>query len=285
MFWKRRGGGAPRRRPRVSGPLAERTGVPAGTSLTDTVRLERGLSRAAAISRIADELKRRGEEIVELFKEVSSPEGRAVLPIYLRRNEEDVFVEVQTDAWEKRTVDDVLRAAAVLRASEYSGAVLEVLGAYPVPEEVRFLGGHSPAALLQLDLFLRDDPREAETCAEGFRGAAERHWGMKPGYEPEGLPLIEALLKAAIHDAGDGQLPPILDALVRGYGCYAGEILRRHAAQPGSWCTSVDWGEGPVLEFRGATADPVGKARAFLENGPDDSVAYYVSYAMSELNS
>jgi hypothetical protein len=39
-----------------------------------------------------------------------------------------------------------------------------------------------------------------------------------------------------------------------------------------------------LIEFPSATADPIGKARAFLEEGPEDSVAYYVAYALEELN-
>jgi hypothetical protein len=46
----------------------------------------------------------------------------------------------------------------------------------------------------------------------------------------------------------------------------------------------ADWGEDLVLEFPNVTADPIGKARAFLENGPEDSAAYYVSYVLEELN-
>lgn len=291
MFWRRRKRKAPegetlRARPRVAGPLADRAGDSAERPLAETIKLERGLSRAAAISRAAEELRRRGEEVVELFKEVSSPTGQAVLPIYLRRGEEDVFVEVQADAWEEKTVSAALRTTAVLRSSEYSSAVIEVLSVYTVPEEVRYLCGRSPAALFQLDLVLSDDLERPEACAEGFRSAAERHWGLNLAYEPEELPLIEELLIAALAEGyGEGQHAPILDALARGLGCYAGEILRRHASPQGSWRDVVVWGEDLMVDFPEVTADPIGKTRAFLENGPEDSVAYYVSYAIEELKS
>ncbi len=291
MFWRRRTRKTPesetlRARPRATGPLADRAEGSAEGSLAETVKLERGLSRAAAISRVAEELRRRGEEVVELFKEVSSPTGQAVLPIYLRRGGEDVFVEVQADAWEEKTVSAVLRNAAVIRSSEHSDAVLEVLSVYPVPEEVRYLCGRSPAALFQLDLVLSDDPERPETSAEGFRRAAERHWGLNLAYEPEELPLIEELLIAALDEGSGGgrRHAPVLDALARGLGCYAGEILRRQTSPQGSWHKVVDWGEDLVVEFPDATADLIGKARAFLENGSEDSVAYYVSYAIEELN-
>ena len=82
-----------------------------------------------------------------------------------------------------------------------------------------------------------------------------------------------------------GTRVPVLDALVRTFGCYTGEVLRRHAAPPGLWRSEAVWGEEVlVVEFPDATADPIGKARAFLENGPEDSAAYYVSYALKELN-
>ena len=65
---------------------------------------------------------------------------------------------------------------------------------------------------------------------------------------------------------------------MRGFGCYAGEVLRRHAEPRSGWRSATGWGEEDfVVEFPEATADPVGKARAFFKKGPEDSVAYYVS--------
>ena len=229
-------------------------------------------------------MRRCGEEVVELFKEISPPAGKAVLPIYLRRDGEKVFVEVETGPWEGRTVEGVLRIAAVLRGSEHSDATLEVLGAYPVPEEVSYFCGRSPAALFQLDLVPYDDLENPGACAESFRSAAERHWDLKLDYDPGELPLVEELLLAAFEDAESGARAPVLDALVHGLGCYIGETVRRHAAPQGSWRPAMVWGEGVVLEFPGLDADPIGEARAFLESGTEDSVAYYVTYALEELN-
>ncbi len=286
MFWRRREQGTSGVRARVSGPLAEPGRDQSDLTPLQTIKLERGAPRAASISRIAEELGRRGEEIVELFKEVVSPTGaRAVFPIHLRRGEEDIFVEVETGAWETKTINGVLRTAAVLHGSEYSGAAFEVLGAYPVPYLVRHFSGRSPAALLQLRLLLREDPRDASNNAEAFREAAGSHWNMDLNYDPGELPLIEELLLPALNERTEsGERVPVLDALVRGYGCYAGEVLRCHTTPHSSWRLVVDWGEGLVVEFPDATADPIGKARAFLENGPEDSVAYYVSYVIEELN-
>src|SRR5829696_6636856 len=285
MFWRRRGREVYEERQRVSGPLGDPVGPAAARPLSETIEIEPGAPRPASISRVAEELGRRGEEVVELFKEVVSPAGgRAVLPLYLRRGGEETFLEVETGLWGRETVEAVLKSAAVLRGSEYPDATFEVLGAYPVPYEIRFFCGRSPAALLQLALVRRDDPGYAEACSEGFRTVAERHWGLDLDYDPGGLPRVERLLLSSLGQReGGGARVPILDALVRGFGCYLGEILRRRAASQGSWRHATDWGEGLVLEFPEVTADPVGEARAFLENGSEDSAAYYVSYALKEL--
>src|SRR5215203_840737 len=263
MFWRRRGREVYEERQRVSGPLADPVQPPAARPLSETIEIEPGAPRPASISRVAEELGRRGEEVVELFKEVVSPAGgRAVLPLYLRRAGEDTFAEVETGPWERETVEGVLKMTAVLRGSKYSEATFEVLGAYPVPYEVRFFCGRSRAALLQLDLLRRDDPGYAEACSEGFRTVAERYWGLHLDYDPEGLPRVEEELLSTLSErTGGGARVPILDALVRGFGCYLGEILRRRAASHGTWRHATDWGEGLVLEFPEVTADPVGEAR------------------------
>src|ERR687885_957444 len=232
MFWRRRQRETPADRSATSGPLAEdlREEFPTQRPFAETIEVERGAPRAASITRVAEELRRRGEEVAELFKEVTSPAGQTVLPIYLKRGSEDVFVEVETGPWDEKAVDNVLRTAAVLRGSEHSDATFEVLGAYPVPEEIRYFCGRSPAALLQLDLIHYDDPKDAKACAEAFRITAKRHWGLDLDYDPEELPLIEELLLAALgegSESNDGHVP-ILDELVRGLGCYVGEIIRRH---------------------------------------------------------
>ena len=295
FFWRRRGRGVNEKRQRdASSPLAgtpqpkqQTSGaeIPPGEPVTGTVALELDEPRPAAILRVAEELKGRGERVVGLFEEITSPRGRAVLPIRLRREpDEDVFVEVVTVPWDRRTVEGLLRSAAVLRGSELNDATLEVLSAYPVPDEVGFFSGRSAAALFQLDLFDRDDARRPEDCAAAFVEAAARHWGLSLDYDPEGLPLVEERLLAALAErTGDGKSPPILDALAGCLGCRVGETLCRHAATEGSWRTAAEWAQGPVVEFPNIVADPIGKSRAFLNNGPDDSGAFYVTYALREL--
>jgi len=286
VFWKRRERETFGGWPIVAGPLAKPPEPPAARALAQILEIERDVPRAVSISRVAEELRWRGEEVVELFKEVTSPARRAVLPIHLKRGGEDIFIEVQTSPWERKAIRSVLKTTAVLRHSKYSDATLEVLGAYPVPEEVSYFCGLSPAALFQLDLVYYEDLERAEDRAEAFRVAAERYWGLNFDYGLEGLSLIEDLLLAALEEGGprDGSHAPVLDALVCGFGCYVGEVLRRQATPQGSWRSTTHWDEGLVVEFPGATADPIGKARAFLASGPEDSAAYYVSYALEELN-
>ena len=253
---------------------------------TGRIELERDAPRPVAIQYAAEELSRRGDRVVELFKEVNSPHGRANLAIHLLRGsepEESVFVEVATGPWGEDAVRNAARTAAILRGSDHAEATLEFLSAYPLPGEVRFFQESSAAALFQLDLFHGDDLREPEACAEAFRETANRHWGLNLEYETEELPLIEELLTAALNEGSEDSRPPILRPLVHGLGCYVGETLRRHSPQPGSWYRAEEWGEEIVLEFPDLVADPIGQARAFLENGPEDSLAFYADYVLGEL--
>src|SRR5919202_164933 len=75
MFWSRRRSETPGGREELPGPLADAPRSPAPRPLAETIEIERDASRAAAISRVAEELRRRGEEVVELFEEISSSTG------------------------------------------------------------------------------------------------------------------------------------------------------------------------------------------------------------------
>ena len=244
------------------------------------IQIDRDAARPATILRVAGELEERGDEILELFKEIRSPLGQVVLPIHLLREGRDLFVEIETTPWDGKMVEEAANKAAVLRNSEHAEAGLEILSAYPVPREAEFLCGRSPAALLQLDL-LRVDLDEPQASAGLFREVASRHWGVDLAYETGYLPLVEQLLLAALD--GEDEPPPILEALVGGLGSFVGETIRRNAGQPGYWRPADDWGDGPLLELDAFVLDPIGKARAFLEEGPDDSVAFYADYVLDQL--
>jgi hypothetical protein len=122
-----------------------------------------------------------------------------------------------------------------------------------------------------------DDPKGS---AEIFREVASRHWGVDLDYETGYLPLVEELLRAALDEDED---PPILDALVYGLGCFLGETIRRSAGFPSSWRPDEEWGEGAVIELEAFVLDPIGKSRAFLREGPEDSVAFYADYVIEQL--
>src|ERR671916_1547352 len=181
----------------------------------DPIQVERDAPRPATILRVAGELEERGGRIIELFKEIESPLGRVVLPIYLRQDDRDIFVEVATGPWDDRKSGEALDKAAILRSSEYARAGLEILSGYPVPPEVEFYFGTSPAALLQLDLARLTWDRP-EVCAGLFREVGSRHWGVDLAYEPEYLPLVEELLISAL-EADEAQgVPPVSAGLVAG---------------------------------------------------------------------
>jgi hypothetical protein len=270
MFW-RDGGETPE-----SGQEAREE--PAGP-----IRIERDAPRPATILRVAGELEERGGKILELFKEIESPLGRVVLPIYLRQDESDFFVEVETGPWEGRKPQEAVERAAILRGSEYAEAGLEVLSAYPVPPEVEFFFGRSPAALLQLDL-LRITPDRPEASAGRFREVGSNHWGVDLDYEPEYLPLVEELLLAALEGDEAQIATPLSDGLVVGLGCFLGETIRRNVSPEGAWLPPEEWGEGPVVEVEDFVLDPVGKARAFLEQGPEESLAFYADYVLEQVD-
>ena len=263
----------------ISGGGTPEEGVEAQDEHTAPIEIGRDAPRPATILRVASDLEERGGEIQELFKEIRSPWGQVVLPIHLLEGGRSLFVEVETEPWEPRAVEEAIAKVAVLRNSQHAEAGLEILSAYPVPREVRFFFGRSPAALFQLDL-AQVSLADPEESAGLFREVASRHWSVDLDYETGYLPLVEELLMAALDEEGS---PPILDALVVGLGCFVGETIRRNAGVSGSWRADAEWGEGPVLELGGLDLDPIGKARAFLQDGPEDSVAFYAEYILEQL--
>ncbi|MDQ4127561.1 MAG: hypothetical protein M3151_06390, partial [Actinomycetota bacterium] len=216
------------------------------------------------------------------FKEVSSPYGEVVLPIHLRQGGRDFFLEVATAPWDRRSMNEALERAAVLRGSEHAGAGLELVSAYPVPPEVEFFFGRSPAALLQLDL-LRVTPDRPEASAGLFKQVGSRHWGVELDYESGYLPLVEELLVAALEGDEDHPDPPVSEGLAVGLGCFLGETIRRNAGLRGSWHPAEEWGEGPLVEVGDFVLDPVGKALAFLNEGQEESLAFYADYVLEQL--
>jgi hypothetical protein len=247
------------------------------------IQLTPDAPRPATILQVAGELEERGGRILELFKEIRSPLGRVVLPIHLLKDEKAFFVEVTTGPWDERSEREVAERAAVLRNSEHADAELELFSAYPVPENLRFFCGRSPAALLQLDL-LRLDVARPEEAAAVFREVASRHWGIDLDFEPGYLPLVEDLLMAAL--AGDetlDRIPPVSGGLVAGVGGFLGETIRKNAGHAAAWREDEEWGEGPTVEVGDFVLDPIGKAHAFLREGPDESMAFYANYVLGLL--
>jgi hypothetical protein len=259
----------------------EESVVAAPEANADPIQIERDAPRPATILRVAGELEERGGTILELFKEIESTLGNVILPIYMRQEERHYFVEVATGPWDDRASGEALDKAVILRSSEHARAGLQVLSGYPVPPEVEFFFGKSPAALLQLDL-ARLTPERPQLCASLFREVGSNHWGVDLDYEPGYLPLVEELLMAALEGDEDHNSPPLSGGLVAGLGCFLGEIIRRNVGPPGSWRPPEEWGEGPVVEIGHLVLDPVGRARAFLEYGPEESLAFYAEYVLEK---
>ncbi len=244
------------------------------------IEVDRDAPRPQAILRTAERLEAHGAEVVELFVEVRSARGTVVMPVHLRHDDREYLIEVETRPWEPDVIAEALRKAAAVRVSEWAGVELVVLGAYPIPEEVAFLFGDSPAAVLQLDL-MPGDLESPESFAELFRESASARWGVDLDYGLESLPLTEELLLAALEN-GSGPAH-VTERLVFGLGYYVGEVIRACAPVPGAWRESRDWGEGSVLEVGDFELDPVGKARAFLSCGAEDSVTFFAHYALQEI--
>lgn len=282
MFWRRN-------RSEDSEPPQEQgssEAVSSEPSVPEPTVLEKNAPRPPAILQVAGNFEQRGARIVELFKEVHSPRGQTVLPIHLEQDEVERFVEVETGPWSDEAVDAALRAASILRGSDYSSAEVEILSAYPVPSEVMFFYSHEPAALLQLSL-MSGDMNNPEEFAELFRATMAEQCDIDLDYETGTLPLVEELLSSTLNsDPEDSEEAPVLRELVDGLGCYAGEVIRRNSPQgSGSWRPAEEWGEDEtILELDDFDLDPIGKARAFLLEGPEDSVAFYVEYVLEKLS-
>ena len=275
MFWRKGGRATPQEKPEKG-----------KETQYGPIQIEPDAERPATILEVAAELERRGAEVVELFKEIEVDTGRAVFPIHLQWQEQDSFVEIETRRWTKSTVNKALNSAAVLRRSQYAEAGLGLLTAYTAPEQVGFFFGKTPAALFQIDLYGRK-PGEPAELAEEFIQTALRQWDTGLDYSLDSLPLVEELLTASLKDAPDPdwphEEPPILHVLMVALGCYLGEVILHNSNLSGSWASSEDWGENLVLEVGEFVMDPIGKARAFLDNGPEDSIAYYARYVLQEL--
>lgn len=276
MFRKKSGRGSPEQEPTES-----------KRNKLGPIHIERDAERPATILKVAGELENRGAEVVELFKEIETPRGKAVLPIHLLWQSQDFFIEIETRPWKSTSVEKALDDVSILRSSDYAEAGLGLLSAYPVPEEVNFFFGRSQSALLQLDLYAgrRESP---EDRASLFIESVRLHWGKKLGYELEHLPPTEKLLTDTLSEAAEPgsdttEARPILGALAECLGCYVGEVIRRNAGEHGAWAQPEAEGRDSLLEIGDFVLDPIGNARAFLKNGPEDSVAYYAGYVLREI--
>lgn len=288
MFWKKSGRGPTEQGSEevVGNGPGDGPGNGPGNS-PGAIYIERDAERPETILKVAGELERRGAEVVELFKNIDTPRGRAVLPIHLIWKKQDFFVEIETRAWKSTSVEKALDTAAALRSSDYEEAGLGLLSAYPVPDEVDYFFGRSPVALMQLDLYA--GRREAaEDRAALFVESVRRRLDTELDYELKSLPSVEELLTDSLQgdeapEQGHGRSTPILSSLAECLGCYVGEVIRRNTDSLGEWVEPEDGRGETLLEIDDFDLDPIGNAQAFLKNGPEDSVAYYARYVLRQI--
>lgn len=239
----------------------------------------RDAPRPATILRVADALEYQGGQVLELFREIESPLGRAVFPIQLTKSGREFFIEVETGRWTQQVIKSVIRRVAVLRASDNGGEKeVLILSSYPVPEVASFFTGVNTNALVQLPLATADleDPKRA---SDDFLAASRRCWTSDLDYGTRYLPLVEE----SVLGLADG---PMLDEFVWSLGAYLGETLRLAISETG---TTAVWSREErrretLLITEDFELDPIGKAREFVENGERDSLAFYADYALREIS-
>jgi hypothetical protein len=276
MFWKKSGRESPEQEPAES------------NSGPGPIHIDRDAERSGTILKVAGELESRGAEVVELFKVIDTYRGKAILPIHLLWRNHDYFIEIETRPWKSTSVEKALDDVAILRSSDYAGAGLGLLSAYPVPDEVNYFFGRSPLALFQLQLYTgRLESPEAR--ADLFVDSAERHLDKRLPYRLESVSSTEDLLTDTFNeteepDPDSAEALPILDALAESLGCYVGEVIRRNASGTGAWTKPETSRADALLEIGDFVLDPIGNARAFLKNGQEDSIAYYAGYVLRQLS-
>lgn len=238
----------------------------------------RDAPRPATILRVADALEYQGGEVLELFREVSSPVGSAVFPIHLTRSGREFFIEVETGRFTPQVMKSIIRRVGVLRASEDGTRKrVLILSSYPVPDEAIFFTGVSPQALVQLSL-VNVNPEDPERAAGDFLATIRDFWSDDLDYGTHYLPVVEEYVLEL-------RSRTLREEFVFALGAYLGETIRRAASESGM---SAAWNlenrrREALLHVGDYELDPVGKARAFAENGERDSLAFYAGYVLKEI--
>lgn len=130
-----------------------------------------------------------------------------------------------------------------------------------------------------------DDPSVAETIlahAESALLTAATKWGLLLDFSPESLKGVEDVL-GVLHDSlrepeRPGDPRPPADALRRMailWGCYVGEVMRRHIG--GRWSNTPVGDQGPVLRLEIGTTQvfPLRKVEKRMLDGPGDAIPFY----------
>ena len=120
-------------------------------------------------------------------------------------------------------------------------------------------------------------PAEAVRMAEKFVSMVSRTNGVRLGYDPRSLVLVDEIMDDI---RATGLSEEDASGMIYAVGCYVGEVLVRHAG--GSWRLTADLGVSascgwPVVIVLpdGTGCNPIGKAFKRFRNGPVDSLAFF----------
>lgn len=117
-------------------------------------------------------------------------------------------------------------------------------------------------------------PRHAALCVEGAKAVS----GVDLDYSPASLHLVDEIIEGFRRDGVSSQ--EVAETLFT-FGCYVGEVFVRNAG--GVWRNAEETPMRDVATFvlvielseHQSICNPIGKAFKRLDNGPEDSLAYF----------
>jgi len=139
-----------------------------------------------------------------------------------------------------------------------------------------------PAADLTLHLPLDPIPENAPKLAQLVVDTAFRLDGVSLDYSPESLAFVDSRVPA-FREQGSTRTQ-VAETLFL-FGCYFGEVLRRHLG--GQWFTPAQHPAGFALLALNLGhelhANPIGKVFKLFDNGQEDSVAWLYKVLAEEM--
>jgi len=142
-----------------------------------------------------------------------------------------------------------------------------------------FTASTSETNELSLDLM----PDKAKSLAEIAVQTAEKMRGKHLDYSPESLKVIDQLV---LGFREEGNTAEAMNRTLVVLGCYVGEVMVRSLGykwdNPNKKEMSVGFSITGVRASNGSFSNPIGKVFKLMENGKEDSVAWFYKVASSE---